>query len=123
MDWRSRLRHWAALALREVVAVWIAAGDRRTPRLARVVAAVTAAYALSPIDLIPDVIPILGQLDDLVLVPLGLMLAVRLIPAGLMAEFRAAAALRAGRPRSRAAAAAVIGTWIVAALVLGWAWF
>ena len=87
----QRVRAWARRIKRDVVAVWIAARDRRTPGAARLLAAAVAAYALSPIDLIPDFIPVLGYLDDVVLVPLGILLVVRLVPPGLMAEFRAEA--------------------------------
>lgn len=68
----DRLKVWARALKRDVVALWIAARDRRTPRLVRLIAAAVAAYALSPIDLIPDFIPVLGLLDDLVILPLGL---------------------------------------------------
>ena len=83
------------------------------------------AYALSPIDLIPDFVPVLGLLDDLVLVPLGLLLVIRLIPADILAEHRIAAAAVAERPVSRAGAAVVIAIWVLAAALLaalaGWA--
>ena len=80
------------------------------------------ACALSPIDLIPDFVPVLGLLDDLVLVPLGLLLVIRLIPADILAEHRIAAAAAAERPVSRAGAAAVIAIWVLAAALLaGWA--
>ncbi|WP_432256494.1 YkvA family protein [Limimaricola sp. AA108-03] len=112
---------WARALKRDVLALWIAARDPRTPLTAKLVAGAVAAYALSPIDLIPDVIPLLGQLDDLLIVPLGIMLALRLIPSPLMQEFREAA-LRRSRPRSAIAAAAVIGIWILGATLLGMAW-
>ncbi len=108
----DRLRGWARRVKRDVLAVWLAARDRRTPWSARLVGALTAAYALSPVDLIPDVIPVLGLLDDLLIVPLGLMLAVRLIPGPLMAEFRARAAEMEARPRSWMAAVVVVGVWV-----------
>ena len=81
-----------------------------------------AAYALSPIDLVPDFVPVLGYLDDLVIVPLGILLAIRLIPAELLKEHRRAAAERgAARPTSRTAAAVIVGLWLVgAALVAYW---
>jgi uncharacterized membrane protein YkvA (DUF1232 family) len=85
------------------------------------VAVVTAAYALSPIDLIPDFIPVLGYLDDLLLVPAGIWLAIRMIPANLLAEFRAAAEARE-RPRSLMAALAIAAVWLAAAGLLGWLW-
>ncbi|HTH27548.1 MAG TPA: DUF1232 domain-containing protein, partial [Sphingobium sp.] len=84
----ERLKGWARGIKRDVLALWIAARDPRTPLLAKAMAGAVAAYALSPIDLIPDVIPVLGYLDDLLILPLGIMLAVRMIPAPLLAEFR-----------------------------------
>ena len=116
----SRLKRWAREIERDVVALWLAARDSRTPFGAKVVAAIVAAYALSPIDLIPDFIPILGYLDDLVLVPLGIILAVRLIPNELVAEFRCEASQRLERPRSAAGAAIVIVLWIAIAAILAW---
>lgn len=107
----ARLRAWAARLKRDVLALWLAARNRRTPWSARLLAGAVAAYALSPIDLIPDMIPFLGQLDDLLLVPLGTWAALRLIPAPLLAELRGRAAEIAARPVSRAGAAAVVGLW------------
>ena len=122
-DLWNRLRDWARLMKRDVTALWLAARDRRTPVLAKAVAAAVAAYALSPIDLIPDFVPVLGYLDDVVIVPLGILLAVRLIPPGLMAEFREAAAQRLERPSSPASLAFVIALWLTtAALLLWWLW-
>jgi uncharacterized membrane protein YkvA (DUF1232 family) len=114
------LKDWARALKRDVVALWIAGRDPRVPWYAKAVAAAVAAYALSPIDLIPDFIPVLGYLDDLIVVPLGIMLAVRLIPPELMAEFRAEAQRREALPRSRAAAAAIIALWMVGAAFLVW---
>src|SRR5262245_30659667 len=85
----------------DVVARWLAARDPRTPWYAKAVAGLVAAYALSPIDLIPDFIPVLGYLDDLLIVPAGILLAVRLVPADLMTKFREEARRR-DRPGSRA---------------------
>ena len=93
-------RTWARRVRRDVRALWIAARDPRTPWYAKLLAGAVVAYALSPIDLIPDVVPVLGYLDDLVLLPLGILLAVRLIPGPLMAEYRAAAAALDERPAS-----------------------
>lgn len=98
----SGVKAWARDLKRDVVALWIAARDRRTPLLAKLLAASVAAYALSPIDLIPDFIPVLGYLDDLLIVPLGILLTIRLVPPALMAEFRIAAEARAGRQIGRA---------------------
>jgi uncharacterized membrane protein YkvA (DUF1232 family) len=117
-----RLRDWARAVRRDVHALWLAARDRRTPLLARVLAVATAAYALSPIDLIPDFIPVLGLLDEAILLPLAILLAIRLIPAPLLAEFRAAATAAAARPSSRAGAAFVMLVWLAAAAALLW-WF
>lgn len=118
--WRDRVR---ALK-RDVVAIALAVRDPRVPWYAKAVGICVVAYALSPIDLIPDFIPVLGLLDDLVLVPLGLLLVVKLIPADILAEHRAAAAGIAERPVSRAGAAAVIAIWVLAAAglaaLIGW---
>ena len=84
------------------------------------VALAVAAYALSPIDLIPDFVPVLGYLDDLVIVPLGIMLAIRLIPPAIMAEHRATAAAAGARPRSRLAAVAIVVLWVASAALLLW---
>ena len=109
----ERLKAWAGRIKRDVLALWLAARDRRTPWAAKAVAAGVVAYALSPIDLIPDFIPVLGLLDDAVLLPLGILLAVRLIPGALMAEFRAAAE-GVRWPLSRAGAVLVVGLWLAA---------
>ena len=86
-------------------------------------AAAVAAYALSPIDLVPDFIPVLGLLDDLILVPAGIWLALRLIPPALMAEYRQEAARRAARPASRVAALVIVLTWIATAGLAAWIWW
>lgn len=112
------LKAWARALKRDTHAVWLAARDPRTPWHAKALALAVAAYALSPIDLIPDFIPVLGLLDDLILVPAGLWLAIRLIPAEVMAEHRTAAEAAAQRPVSRWAAGAVIVLWIVSAALL-----
>jgi len=101
-----------------VLALWLAARDRRTPALAKLVAAAVAAYALSPIDLIPDFVPVLGYLDDLIIVPLGIALAIRMIPSDLMTMLRAEAETMAGRPRSYAAAAVIVALWLLTAILL-----
>ena len=99
-------------------AAWLAARDPRCPWHARAWGLFVTAYALSPIDLIPDFIPVLGLLDDALLIPLGLWLFVRMIPAGLMEEHRAAAATAAERPVSRAGVALVGVAWVAAAVFL-----
>lgn len=119
----DKLKDWALTIRRDVVAVWLAARDPRVPWYAKALALAVAAYALSPIDLIPDFIPVLGYLDDLIIVPLGILLVIRLIPADLMTEFRVEAARREGEPRSIVAAAVIVAIWIsAAALLLWWLW-
>jgi len=115
------LKGWARALKRDVVALWLAARDPRTPLAAKLVAGVVAAYALSPIDLIPDFIPVLGYLDDLLLVPAGIWLAVRMIPPELLAEFRTVAEAR-GRPRSLGGAIFIGVVWLGAVTLLGWLW-
>ena len=117
----GRLRDWARALKRDAVAIWFVARDPRTPWTVKALALFVAAYALSPIDLIPDFIPVLGYLDDLLIVPLGILLVIRLTPPELMAEHRARATLLAQRPRSRTAAAIFIVIWIAAAALGGWA--
>ncbi|MBS3848884.1 YkvA family protein [Devosia sp. J2-20] len=112
--WLDRARQWARTIKRDVIAVWLAARDVRTPMAVRILAAAIAAYALSPIDLIPDFIPVLGYLDDLLIVPLGIVAVVKLIPAPLFAEFRAAASQIAAKPVSRLGMLAVILIWLLA---------
>ena len=116
----SCLKHWARLARRDLHALYLAARDPRVPWHAKAVAAFVAAYAFSPIDLIPDFVPVLGYLDDLIIVPLGILLAVRLIPPHILAEHRVAAESAAQRPVSRAAAAAIMSIWFLLAMGAGW---
>ena len=99
-------------------AAWLAARDPRTPIYARAFGLLVTAYALSPIDLIPDFIPFLGLLDDLILLPAGLWLFVRMLPPGLFEEKRAEAAEAASRPGSAWGAAIVVAIWILSALLL-----
>ncbi|MGI2032437.1 YkvA family protein [Rhizobium panacihumi] len=120
MGFLERTKIWAKRLKREVMALWLAARDTRVPLMAKLVAGSVAAYALSPVDLIPDFIPILGYLDDLLVVPLGIMLAVRLVPPPLMAEFREQAALRETRPTSRTGFVAVLAIWLLCLIFLVW---
>ena len=116
----GKLKGWARSIKRDVHAVYLAARDPRTPWYAKALAACVAAYALSPIDLIPDFIPVLGYLDDAVIVPLGILAVVKLIPAEIMADNRAAATRAAARPVSRAAAVAIALIWTAAIALTGW---
>jgi len=118
----ERAKTWARAIKRDVLALWIAARDPRVPWYAKALAMAVAAYALSPIDLIPDFVPVLGYLDDLVIVPLGILLVVALIPGALMAEFRQQATTLAAKPRSTTAAAVIVLIWIAAMILVGW-WF
>jgi uncharacterized membrane protein YkvA (DUF1232 family) len=111
-------KQWAHTIKRDVHAVWLAARDPRTPWLAKALALVVAAYAISPIDLIPDFIPVLGYLDDLLIMPLGILLVVRLIPPEVMVEHREAASRATERPVSRLAAGVIIAIWIGVAVLL-----
>jgi uncharacterized membrane protein YkvA (DUF1232 family) len=113
----ARLKEWAREIKRDVHALYLCARDPRVPWYAKAVALAVAAYALSPIDLIPDFIPVLGYLDDVIVVPLGILIAVRLIPADILAEHRAAASAAGRAPASRTAAIFVVAVWIGLALV------
>jgi uncharacterized membrane protein YkvA (DUF1232 family) len=112
-QWEQRARQ---LKL-ELFAIYLAYRDPRVPLRARIFAACVVGYAFSPIDLIPDVIPILGQLDDLVLVPLGVAIALKMIPAPVMLECReqARAKLRQDKPTNWIGAAVIVGIWLLLA--------
>jgi len=116
----SRIKTWAQTLKRDSHAVYLASRDPRVPWHAKVLAVAVAAYALSPIDLIPDFIPVVGYLDDLIIVPLGIWLVVSLIPDEVMAECRARADEVGQGPVSRAGMIAIIVVWIVAAVLFGW---
>lgn len=121
-------RTWARAIKLDLIALYLAYRDPRTSWYARVVAICVVAYAFSPIDLIPDPIPILGYLDDLILVPLGILLAVWLMPTDVMAECRAAAQQRSqeGKPVNWIAAGVIVCIWLILAglaLRFAWQWF
>ena len=116
----AKLRTRARELKRETYALYFACRDPRTPWYAKVLAGAIVAYALSPIDLIPDFVPVLGYVDDLVIVPLGLSLALRLVPDDVMVDCRARAATIAARPTNRAAAAVIIAIWVAAAVFVVW---
>ncbi len=117
----GRLRQWARATKRDLVALYLAARDPRVPWCAKAVAACVAAYAFSPIDLIPDFVPVLGYLDDAVIVPLGILLARKLVPADLMAELRAEAERRLDElPVSRVGAVVTVSIWLLAAGAVSW---
>jgi uncharacterized membrane protein YkvA (DUF1232 family) len=110
----------------EAHAVWLAARDPRTPWHVRLLALLIAAYALSPIDLIPDFIPVLGLVDDALIIPAGIWLMARLLPPGMLDEHRATAAAAAKHPASLAGLLIVAALWIALAWVawslLAWAY-
>lgn len=117
------LRSRARLLKAETLALLLALRDPRTPLIAKLVVVLAVAYALSPIDLIPDFIPVLGWLDDLVLLPLLIWLALRLTPPEVMADSRARStrAVAQGKRLGLAAAAVILVLWAVALGLLGWA--
>jgi uncharacterized membrane protein YkvA (DUF1232 family) len=116
----GNLRNWARALKRDIVTLWLARRHPGVPWYAKLVAAAVAAYALSPIDLIPDFIPVLGYLDDLLIVPLGILLALRLIPPDVLAELRREASLVLERPRSRAGLVFIAFIWIGLAVMTAW---
>ena len=116
----SRIKSWASRLKRDAHAIYLASRDPRVPWHAKALAIAVAAYALSPIDLIPDFIPIVGYLDEMIILPLGIWLVVSLIPPDIMVECRARADEAGQRPTSRAGMVAIILLWIAGALLLGW---
>lgn len=117
------IKSWAGKLKRDILTLWLAARDPRVPRPAKILAGVVAAYALSPFDLIPDFVPVLGYLDDLILVPLGVAWAISMIPRELLFELRERAGDGRHRPVSRAGAAAVMLIWLAVAMAMVWlAW-
>lgn len=111
-SWKQKVRQLK----RETYALYLAYQDPRVPWTAKIVVMCIVGYALSPIDLIPDAIPILGQLDDLILIPVGIALAIRLIPADVLdaCRERAAVELEQNRPTSRVAGVMIVLIWVVA---------
>jgi uncharacterized membrane protein YkvA (DUF1232 family) len=111
MTWQQKVRQLK----KETYTIYIACKDPRVPWYARVFAGFVVAYAFSPIDLIPDIIPILGYLDDLILVPLGIILVIKMIPPDVLAECRekAEAVISQGKPTSKIAAVVIVGIWLL----------
>ena len=115
-----RLESWARGLKVEVYALYLAYRDPRVPWYARVFAAVVVGYAFSPIDLIPDPVPVLGYLDDLILIPLGIALAIKMIPPPVLAECREKARNAKDRPVSKVAAVVVVVVWFTLAALAVW---
>jgi uncharacterized membrane protein YkvA (DUF1232 family) len=123
MAFLAKLKQRGQRLKADILALYLVARHPQTPWYARLLVALVVAYALSPIDLIPDFVPVLGYLDDLILIPLGIALALRLVPRSIMAECRARAreGMPAGKPVSRVAGAVIIGIWLTtAALCIAW---
>jgi uncharacterized membrane protein YkvA (DUF1232 family) len=116
----ERAKQWARIVRRDVHALYRAGRDPRVPWYAKALALCVAGYALSPIDLIPDFVPVLGYLDDVIIVPLGILLVVKLIPPEIMAEHRALAAAAQDRPVSRTAAIVIALIWLTCIALAGW---
>jgi len=114
------LRRRARALKGETYALYLACRDPRTPWYAKLLAGAIVAYALSPIDLIPDFVPLLGYADDLVIVPLGIILARKMIPAPVLLDCRARSEAFAERPTSRRAAAVIVAVWLLAAAASIW---
>jgi uncharacterized membrane protein YkvA (DUF1232 family) len=110
-DWKQQVRKLK----KETYVIYLACKDSRVPWYARTLAAIVVAYALSPIDLIPDIIPVIGYLDDLILVPLGIILVIRMIPPTVLEECRqqAEVAIDRSTPKSWIAAVVVVAIWLL----------
>jgi uncharacterized membrane protein YkvA (DUF1232 family) len=122
----AHLKERASRLKTETYALYLAARHPGTPWYAKLLVAGIVAYALSPIDLIPDFVPILGYLDELVLIPLGIALAIKMIPGSILEECRARSqeTLRSGKSVSRIAGIVIVAIWIaLAALAAAWAYF
>lgn len=117
----DRIRQWARALKRDAHALYLASRDPRVPWYAKALALFVAGYALSPIDLIPDFIPVLGYLDDLVIVPLGIWAVVKMIPPDVMAEHRATAQAQSEKPVSAIAAVLIVAVWIGLSVLAAWA--
>ena len=124
-SFRHKLRAWAQRLKLDSLTLWFALRHAQTPLLAKAACAVAVGYALSPIDLIPDFIPVLGYLDDLILVPALIWLAMRMLPAAVLTDCREQADawidLNRSKPRSYLGAIVIVSMWI-AAVALAWYW-
>lgn len=116
----ERWKHWARAMRRDAHALYLAARDPRVPWYAKALALAIAAYATSPIDLVPDFIPVIGYLDDLLIVPAGIGFVIRLIPPEIMTEHRERAVAAQERPVSKTTAAVIILVWVTALILAGW---
>jgi uncharacterized membrane protein YkvA (DUF1232 family) len=122
---RQAWKNWAAALTQDTYALYLASRDPRVPRLAKLVVVLVVAYALSPIDLIPDFIPVLGYLDDMLLLPMGIALAIKLMPRDVWEDCKsqARAQLGSGLPRNRTAAIVIATIWLtLLGLAAWWLW-
>jgi len=122
-DWvKGKWEKWVSVLKQDTYALYLASRDRRVPWTAKIVLIVVVAYALSPIDLIPDFIPVFGYLDDMILLPLGIALAIKLIPDELWEECKAEARTRLSSdlPRSRTAATVIVMIWLATICLVVW---
>ena len=119
---KGKWEKWVSALKQDTYALYLASHDRRVPWAAKIVLIVVAAYALSPIDLIPDIIPVFGYLDDMILLPLGIALAIKLIPDELWEECKAEARTRLSSdlPRSRTAATVIVMLWLATICLVVW---
>ena len=116
----QKLRDWGKSLKCNLVAIWLASRDPRVPWYTRVLAIAVAGYAFSPIDLIPNFVPVLGYVDDAIILPLGVLLMLRLIPREIMAEHRVSAMRLADSPRSRTASVIIAAMWLSITVVSAW---
>jgi uncharacterized membrane protein YkvA (DUF1232 family) len=114
------IKAWVRTLKREIHAIYLATQSPRVPWYTKCLALAVVGYALSPIDLIPDFIPVLGYLDDLIIVPLGIWLVLSLIPEEVMIACRARADEAVTGPHGKTAAIVIIAIWILGGAVLGW---
>ena len=116
----ASVRDWAKQLKRQTLTLYYAGRDPRTPWHAKLVAGLIVAYAISPIDLIPDFIPVLGYLDEIILLPAAIWLALKLVPAAVLEAARQKAEHTSERPTSTAAAVTIVLIWIALATLFGW---
>jgi uncharacterized membrane protein YkvA (DUF1232 family) len=119
----ARVKQWASNVRRDTYAVGLIARDPRVPWYTKALAIAVAGYAFSPLDLIPDFIPVIGFVDDVILVPLGIVLVIKMVPAEIMEEHRAGAARAMELPRNQIVALVIAGIWIAVVAISAWlAW-
>lgn len=116
----NRLKRWARNVQRDTYAVGLVARDSRVPWYTKMLAIIVAGYAVSPLDVIPDFIPVIGLVDDVILIPLGIVLIVKLVPAEILAEHRGHAERAIDLPKNRIGAVVLLGCWLAVVGISGW---